>query len=220
MKRVNKNTGKILGFCLSIILALIICSTSAEAKASSGKCGDNLKWAVSENTLKITGEGEMDWGSGDAPWNEYSSEIKKIYIGKSVTSIAKEAFINFDYLKEVTLSEKSKLTKIEYAAFKGCENLKSMYIPEKVTVIETEAFYQTGLEKVTFSTSAKLEMIGNYVFKYCDKLKTVTIPKSVEKIGDGTFHGCINLSKVKFAKSSKLEAIEGSTFRDCTFLKM
>ena len=66
------------------------------------------------------------------------------------------------------------VTIIDYEAFFGCKNLKSVTIGNNVTRIEGYAFYN------------------------CGALTTVTLPKDIATIYGDAFSGCISLSKVYF----------------------
>ena len=76
---------------------------SAKAE-SSGTCGDNLKWHLTDGgVLTISGKGEMyDYTYGNsAPWR-YSG-VKRIIIGDSVTTIGGSAFGYCSSLTSVTI---------------------------------------------------------------------------------------------------------------------
>ena len=64
------------------------------------------------------------------------------------------------------------LTSIPEDAFRNCENLSSVVLPESVTVI------------------------GPAAFRDIDALKLITIPKNVEVIGMGIISGCSNLETI------------------------
>ena len=59
-------------------------------------------------------------------------------------------------------------------AFKGCQEISSVIIPDGVTKIERSAFYEcTGLTSITIPASVK--SIGEYAFSRCRRLKSVHI---------------------------------------------
>ena len=59
-----------------------------------------------------------------------------------------------------------------------CSSLKSITLPESVTSIGEEAFYQAGLKSITFP--GNISSIGKRAFSYCGGLETVTFLKPVE----------------------------------------
>ena len=95
--------------------------------------------------------------------------MNSITIGKSVETIADEAFYNCSGLTTVNLPES--VISIGGHAFYGCSGLTSIVIPNSVTSIGEEAF------------------------AYCESLAKIVIGESVISIGKGAF-ACYNLIKV------------------------
>ena len=151
-----------------ILLIALLMGLSAKAE-SSGTCGPNLKWHLTDDgVLTITGEGRMnDYNDRryyvGGPWKPY--DIKRVIIGDSVTSIGNEAFRQCFSLTSVTIG--NSVTTIGNSAFSGCNSLTSVTIPNSVTTI------------------------GQSAFSDCSSLTSVTIPNSVTTISDNTFSGCI-----------------------------
>ena len=116
-----------------ILLIALLMGLSANAK-SSGTCGPNLKWLLTDDgVLTITGEGEMtDYSySNRSPW--YGQHIKRIIIDDGVSTIGNEAFTTCIALTSVTIP--NSVTKIGTSAFAGCSALTSVTIPNSVTKI-------------------------------------------------------------------------------------
>ena len=83
-----------------------------------------------------------------------------------------------------------RVTSISYSAFRTCEGLTSVTIPNSVTSIGSEAFYIcSGLISVTIGNS--VTSIGSSAFNQCSRLTSVIIPNSVTSIGAHAFSGCI-----------------------------
>ena len=100
--------------------------------------------------------------------------------------------------------------------FYGCDNLKSVTIPEGVKIIGEYAFYDcNNLESVIMPEGVK--SIEEYAFSGCDNLESVTIPESVKSIGKYAFSGCDNLESVTIPESVK--SIEKYAFGYCDNLE-
>lgn len=93
--------------------------------------------------------------------------------------------------EEVPITEYS----ITQSCFGGL-SIKSIYIPDIVTVIDNYSFSSSSsLTNVTIGNS--VTTIGNYAFSSCSNLTgTLTIPDSVTNIGERAFEYCRELTNV------------------------
>ena len=106
----------------------------------SGKCGDDLYWAYSNQEIKITGTGAMyNYTDITMPWTLLRDSIKTVRIGNNATSIGAYAFAACSSLTSITIP--NSVTSIGSGAFEGCSALTSITIPNSVTSIGGWAFY-------------------------------------------------------------------------------
>lgn len=131
-----------------------------------------------------------------------------------VTEIKYGAFKDCDKLVSVTIPNSVK--KIGGEAFKYCKGLKTVNIPSSVTSLENEVFFMcTGLSSITIPNS--VSSIGSSVFLECSSLTSVVIPNSVKEMHDKVFQSCHSLSSVTLSDS--LKYIPYSSFKGCISLK-
>lgn len=178
-----------------------------ELVATSGTCGANARWSLSNGTLTISGTGAMadysvDIGEGFllyTPWGKDVERIKEVIIGDGITSIGDFAFASCANLIKVTIPQNIK--SIGKGAFLDC-GLKNITIPDSVTAIgETSSSIFDGtfagcrrLTNITIGGSVAI--IGDFAFGSCSSLTRITIPNSVTAIGSSCFDGCSALSSV------------------------
>lgn len=123
------------------------------------------------------------------------------------------------------------LEAIGYAAFAGCYQLRSITIPESVTLIGDYAFSGTALTSVTLPSS--IVDMGKGVFSRCEdmtsadincnyigefaflgdiNLSDVKVGPRVNSIGEGAFNGCAALKTVEFDPACRIAMINGEAF--------
>ena len=153
---------------------------------------------------------------------EGQSNLKKITLPNTITTIKRYAFRNCTGLTDIILSEG--LTDIYQYAFKNAgaanstleirsnikfdyhtsyfsdSNFTHLLIADGVTSIGDNAFYEcTSLTSVTIPNS--VTFIDAYAFRDCTSLTSVTIPDSVTSIGNDAFRDCTGLTSVTIPNS-------------------
>lgn len=88
------------------------------------------------------------------------------------------------------------LTVIGNQAFLKCESLRELHLPDTLEEIGDKAFYQCGLEEILLPES--LQRIGESAFLKCRNLTGIRVPDRVHTIGKWAFHGCAGLKYVEF----------------------
>lgn len=118
----------------------------------------------------------------------------------AVTAVGDEAFRLCDSLTTVTLPES--ITSIGKKAFEISKKLKTVVIPNSVTVIDEEAFsFCQGLTSVTFGTG--LKTISRLAFGSCESVSELVIPDNVENIGGSAFMNCKTATRVYIGSGVK-----------------
>lgn len=135
---------KILFFSLVLVLVLMVSPelTSAKTKVSFKK-----------GTIRLYGKGKFKS-------RKYSrnKKVKKVIVGKNVTSICDRAFSD-------------------------CTKLKKVVFNKKLKSIGHEAFMNTGIKKIHIFK--KTNKIGDGAFYGCKKLQKITMPGTIKKYSRG-----------------------------------
>ena len=136
--------------------------------ATSGKCGDDLYWSYGNDTLSITGTGDMYDYQADsanaAPWLLFRDSITTITFPEGITYIGTHAFRQLPLLTDVT-------------------------IPNAVEEIGESAFAKcAGLGKVVIGSgnSSRLTAMGDSVFIHSRKLHEIHIAATEPPVADLT----------------------------------
>ena len=120
--------------------------------------------------------------------------------------------------ENVTVPEKidgNKVVNIGNEAFRNNRKIKTVIIPDTVTLIGNSAFY--GCSFLTDITMTKnLASLGAYAFYGCSSLNSINLPESLTIIDNNTFYNCRSLTDVNLSK--KLTEIGSSAFYNCTAL--
>lgn len=214
-----KMAGQLL--LLASTLLLILTLRVRVLAADTGSCGTSLTWEFSNNTLTISGSGNMyNFPDGEmAPWYEHAEEIRTVILPEELTSIGDLAFYGCTNLTSVVVPDGvtaigeyafadctellqvhlgNGVREIRTGAFYQCESLSTVSFPESVTMIKAKAFYHCdGLSAVY--VPATVTSMGAEVFAYCEGLVRAEVQASMSRLPDWTFYGCSNLVDVSLA---------------------
>ena len=136
-----------------------------------------------------------------------------------------------------------KITSIGAGVFKnptwGIKNVAKVQIPEGVTEVNSEAFYNLGIKELKLPLSLEriygsafqnmratqlelsdnLRYIGDNAFAYSRKLKELKIPDSVEYLGRAAFEDAESLTLLKLPNNPKFTEIATMAFQNAEKLK-
>ena len=138
---------------------------------------------------------------------ENNTAIVTRYIGieKTVEILSTITHNNIEY----------NVTSIGNSAFRYCDSLTSIVIPNSVGSIGNSAFSYCGsLTSIVIPNS--VGSIGNSAFSYCGSLTSIVIPNSVTNIGEDAFYSCGSLTSIVIPNS--VTSIGNYAFSYCTSL--
>ena len=187
--------------------------------------GELLKDVVVPNAIEKDGiEYEVvQIGNG----NEVAEFEGEITISEGITTVGQNAFYFCRGITKVNLP--TSLKRINWQAFRGTTNLKSISLPKGLEVLGERAFNASGITSIVIPGTVKtvgalaffqsyiekatiedgVEILDSAAFRSCG-LKEITIPGSVKEIKDSCFSEIWGLSKVTI--NNGVEKIDGGAF--------
>lgn len=197
-------------------------SLDAVANAINAKSGTSGALQFPDGFVEAIGAIQAGGGGEDlstvlAEQEELVAELKSIIAQKAKLGDAKLPSIIERTVTEITAEDLAGVTKIGNYAFIYHSNLKSISLPNSVTEIGKQAFYQSVLENISMLDG--ITRIGDNSLRET-KLTNVTVPNSVSSIGEYAFYECkslesvslpnnlVNISQYTFYYCSKLASID------------
>ena len=226
---------KIMGICLSMVLALSVSLPTYAFEYDKGhltiKNNEDFENIDALNKDRIE---TVTIGNGVKEIKQYAfqgcTNLKEVTIPDSVKSIGQQAFDNIDKNCEfhLTIGKEIENKKIEDIVSIPKDKVKFVIIKDSVTKIGFSAFKDCkGLTSINVDTrNPKYKSIDGVLFskdgtkliKYPEgkNADNYTVRDSVTSIGDWAFYGCKGLKEVKIPDS--VTFIGEAAFRGCTGL--
>ena len=140
------------------------------------------------------------------------SGLTSVVIPEGITTFGTSVFENCKSLVDVTWPADQKV--VPNYTFYGCNKLSDPNLPDAVTEISYQAFYNCNFK--TFHFPASLQTIGQEAFEYAYGLTEINLPISLRTIGQYAFRGT-KLRHVEIPDS--VTTVEGYVFYDCDSLR-
>ncbi len=122
------------------------------------------------------------------------------YSDAKITELGKTGNTTLDFLFDGISESVTKVTvtggsKLRSNAFSNWKKLTTVVLPDTLTAIEEDAFYECwALTNVNIPSN--VTSIGDDAFNYCYSLMSVTIPAKLTGIGNNAFRNCYSLVEV------------------------
>lgn len=117
----------------------------------------------------------------------YSDNLEKVTLSAGISEIGEAAFAGSS-LADIDFGN-CEVKTIPSFCFMECASLQSVVIPNSITTIENQAFYQSGLTSATIGES--VEAISVFAFDSCANL--IYRAKNCKSISTGALSGVTNL---------------------------
>ena len=161
---------------------------------------DGIKYRIlsSSKEVAVTKKGDNVVYSGDIVIPEKISLIGMLF---DVISIDSQAFKDCNGLTSITIP--NSVTSIGQYAFYRCSKLSSITLPGSISSIEMGMFANCfNLTSITIPNS--VTSIGNNAFSYCSGLTSISIPNSVTSIGSRAIGSCSGLTSIMVEESNSI----------------
>ena len=136
-----------------------------------------------------------------------SSSFEEGHGGVSPLESGADLYVNGDLCTEVLIPDK--ITKIAFGCFSGCKSIKCVELHDGITLVDDRAFRRCeNLESINIPESVMT--IGEYAF-YESGLSKIVIPESVIFIGVGAFDSCRQLKEIVFPNTINQIDLNGCT---------
>jgi len=108
------------------------------------------------------------------------------------------------------------LKSIPRSAFRSCEYLKIVDLPEALETIDSYAFHGCkSLRRVNNLSNSKVNRISRGAFRDCERLEQIDLPDTVKYIGPLAFHQCMMKN---MRVPPKVTKIDTTAFANCDYL--
>ena len=136
-----------------------------------------------------------------------------------VDGIAEEAFKNCEVLTSISIP--NSVASIGNDAFSGCTSLTTVTLNSNAIMSASRTWntsmkYMFGSQVKTYVIGDAVKSIGNSAFYGCTNLLSITIPYSINSIGESAFYGCTNLPSITIPYS--VTNIGRDAFHGCFFV--
>ena len=102
-------------------------------------------------------------------------------------------------------------TEIGDFAFRGCNSIRTVVLPETIRTLGDYSFMESSLEEINIPNS--VTRIGGRGFLRCSNLEKMLVGSSVNRISYLAFDGCVNLGEITFLnkQAAALDCSAGSS---------
>ena len=188
--------GNVLGSTIIVGNHALVMVHPGEEKVQQGYTEPEAGQETGEEQ-DITAETE----NGKIPeWMYYRNQsVSAVTIPEGTTEIGRFAFSR-SALRTVTIPED--VTVIDYAAFYHCDNLDNVILPDTVNTVGAKAFTHTGwLDDFEENSMDDFLISGDILVAYKGNLPEVVIPNGVRVIAEEAFRNHTELKKVHLPAS-------------------
>ncbi|MCC8097182.1 MAG: leucine-rich repeat protein [Eubacterium sp.] len=192
---------------------------------TSGNCGENSTWNLTDGVLTISGTGDMgDYTySKNVPWYNIRGRINSVIIESGITNICDYAFYYSTHIDNISIPDT--VTSINEGAFILCKELTNITVDSNNPVFTSidGVLYNKNVDKLVFCPANKSDVnIPASVTTICEYsfadgfFSSITLPDNIKEIEAGAFSYCRNLTDINIP--SGVTTIGNFAFKSCSSL--
>ncbi len=138
---------------------------------------------------------------------EGTKQLREVALPKSLTTIGRAIFKNSG-ISSLTFADGIGITEISEEAF-SYTNIMSLTLPDRVTLIDHNAFRETNsLKTVVFGNASEIMIMSNAFYR--SGLEALTIPANVTYVGEYAFVALFNLQAFEVdAQNPNYKSVDG-----------
>ena len=176
-----------------------VVASASEEESEVLRYGDYKYKLLEDGTAEITSYHFYDFYNSPDTEFDIPAEIN----GAVVTSIGEYAFdCNYCvYVKSVVIPDS--VTVIKDHAFAHFEHLESITLSKNLKCIGSNAFYECKLLNSIVIPDSVTE-IKDFAFAQCESLESVTLSKNLKYMGHHVFQGCSKINSIVIPDGAKL----------------
>ena len=145
--------------------------------------------------------------------NSVNTKLTNVKLPNSVIELGYRAFRNCEKLTQINIPDGVKT--IPTSSFSGCKNLQNITLPKELTSINERAFFQCASLTEMIVPEGVTE-IESYAFAHCLNLTKITIPSTVKEMKLQIFSECTKLRTVNLPEG--ITEISSNMFYNCSSL--
>lgn len=211
---------------------------NASASVSSGMCGNNVEWNLSESgVLSISGSGDtFDYSTHGAPWYDLRNQIISVVIEDGITGIGDHFIEDCGNLNTVSVPES--VYRLGFYAISNCDKINNLIIPGEISEMGYPVVYdcdqatvylnqkgafilwtlrQYHIPFVVMDATSDFICIEDGILRaYIGTDAEVNVPEGVKRIYSNAFSYNTGIESVVLPES--VETIDFETFNGCSAL--
>jgi len=136
------------------------------------------------------------------------SQFKYLTLGDNITTITKNAFKDCSNIIDISISNAVNIDNLGEGAFQNCENIKTFFMPRRVTILKNNLFKGcTKLQNINFGSPDNIQKIEDNVFQNCN-ISQFTLFKTLTSIGDNILGGNNNLDNITLNSNGLVKLVD------------